>query len=57
MRYRLVHKLERAGAISVVKAVTMKEAGLDGQEQLWLRYLGGGFLSRIKKTEDERYYV
>ena len=57
MRFRLISKLERAGAISEVKAVTMKEAGLDIQEQLWLRYLAGGFLSRIKKTENGRYHV
>ena len=35
----------------------MNEAELNIQEQLWLSYLAGGFLSKIKKTEDGRYYI
>ena len=36
---------------------TPEEAELDLAEVLWLRYLAGGMLSRIKKTRDGRYYV
>jgi hypothetical protein len=27
------------------------------QEQNWLRYVAGGFLARVKKTKDKRYYI
>jgi len=57
MRYRIVSKLEKAGAISEEKAVTVEEAGLDLQEQHWLGYFAGVFLSGVKKTENKRYYV
>jgi hypothetical protein len=57
MGYRLASKLEKAGATSREKAVTVEEAGLDLQEQAWLSYFAGAFLGRIKKTEDKRYYI
>ncbi len=57
MRQRIVNKLEKAGATSIQKAVTTEEAKLDLQEQQWLGYIAGGFLSEVKKTHDRRYYV
>ncbi|MCW4052923.1 MAG: hypothetical protein NWE78_06935 [Candidatus Bathyarchaeota archaeon] len=57
MSYRIVSKIEKAGAISKENAVTAEEAGLDSQEQAWLPYFAGVFLGRIKKTEDKRYYI
>ena len=57
MQYRLVYKLEKAGAISKETAVTFQEADLDVQEQYWLNYFAGAFLGKIKKTKNNRYYV
>ncbi|MHC3129416.1 MAG: hypothetical protein IBV52_04995 [Candidatus Bathyarchaeota archaeon] len=57
MHQRLIHKFEKAGAISEEKAVTFDEADLDLQEQYWLGYFAGIFLGRIKKTRDHRYYI
>jgi hypothetical protein len=57
MQDRLVRKLEKAGAISVEKAVTFEEANFDEQEQYWLNYFAGVFLGKIKKTENNRYYI
>jgi hypothetical protein len=57
MRYRIVSKIEKAGANSKEGAVTIEEAELDFEELQWLDYFAGGFLSRIKKTEDKRYYI
>jgi hypothetical protein len=57
MRYRIVSKIEKAGASSKEEAVTIEEADLDFEELQWLDYFAGGFLSRIKKTEDKRYYI
>ena len=57
MRHRIVHKIEKAGATSREKAVTVEEAGLDMQEQQWLNYFAGAFLEIIKKTKDQRYYI
>jgi len=57
MHCRIVSKLEKAGATSMEKAVTVEEAGLDFQEQNWLEYFAGVFLEIIKKTEDQRYYI
>jgi hypothetical protein len=57
MRYRIVSKIEQAGGTSREKAVTVEEAGLDLQERGWLPYFAGVFLGRIKKTEDNRYYI
>ena len=57
MRYRIVSKIEKAGATSKEKAVTIEEADLDLQEQEWLNYFAGSFLGEIKKTKDQQYYV
>lgn len=57
MRYKIISKIEKAGATSQEKAVTVEEAGLDLQEQRWLHYFAGVFLSGIKKTADKRYYI
>jgi hypothetical protein len=57
IRQRLIHKFEKAGAISEARAVTFDEADLDLQEQYWLDYFAGSFLGRIKKTRDRRYYI
>ena len=57
MHFIIVHKLRKVGAVSLKTAVTPMEAGLNSQERQWLRYLAGGFLSTIKKTEDGRYYI
>jgi hypothetical protein len=51
MKQRLVHKLEKAGAVSEEKAVTFEEAKLNEQEQYWLSYFAGVFLGRIKKQK------
>ena len=56
MRYLIVSKLGKAGAVSAESAVTPEEAGLNQQEISWLSYLAGG-LSPIRKTEDGRYYI
>jgi hypothetical protein len=57
MHYKILHKLRKAGAVSKDSAVTIREANLDYQEQMWLDYFAGAFLGRIKKTEDRRYYI
>jgi len=57
MRFRIFSKIEKVGATSIEKAVTVEEAGLDLQEQAWLNFFAGAFLGKIKKTEDHRYYV
>jgi len=57
MRHRIIGKLEKAGATSMQKAVTIKEAKFDLQEQGWLSYVAGGFFSKVKKTKHQRYYV
>ena len=57
IRYMIVSKLEKAGAVSRESAVTPEEAGLNLQEIGWLAYLAGGVFSTIKKTEDGRYYI
>jgi hypothetical protein len=57
MRYKILNKLRKAGAVSKAKAVTIREAALDYQEQMWLDYFAGAFLGKIKKTNDRRYYV
>lgn len=57
IRFIIVHKLRKVGAVSLKTAVTPVEAGLSSQECRWLRYLAGGFLSTIKKTKDGRYYI
>ena len=57
MRQKIMNKLEKAGAIREEKAVTIEEAELDSKELNWLTYFAGGFLSKIKKTKDQRYYI
>ncbi len=59
MHYRIISKIEKAGATSMEKAVTIEEAGLDKQEEEWLNYFLGAslFFGRVMRTEDERYYV
>jgi NurA-like 5'-3' nuclease len=57
MKQRLVHKLEKAGAVSEEKAVTFEEAKLNEQEQYWLSYFAGVFLGKIKKTKNNHYYI
>jgi hypothetical protein len=57
MLQRIIHKFEKVGAISEAKAVTFNDADLDLQEQYWLSYFAGSFLGRIKKTNDNRYYI
>jgi len=59
MRFKIIRKLRKVGAVSEEKAVAPNEAGLDLQEIGWLQYLAGGTLSStpIKKTKDRRYYV
>lgn len=57
MGHRIVSKLEKAGATSMQKAVTIEEARFDLQEIEWLCYVAGGFFSTVKKTKDQRYYV
>ena len=57
MQYKILSKLRKAGALSKDSAVTIGEAELDYQEQMWLDYFAGVFLGKIKKTEDQRYYI
>jgi hypothetical protein len=57
MHQRIVNRLEKAGATSREKAMSIGEAKLDMQEQQWLNYFAGAFLGIIKKTKDRRYYV
>ena len=57
MHHRIISKIEKAGATSIEKAVTIEEAELDLQEQQWLNYFAGAFLDKIKKTKDQRYYI
>lgn len=57
IQYKILHKLEKAGAKSKDTAVTCGEAELDDQEEIWLDYFAGAFLDRIKKTTDHRYYI
>lgn len=57
MRFAIVSRLRKAEAVSREKAVTPKETNIDVEEPGWLRYLAGGGLSVIKKTENGRYYV
>ena len=57
MHHKIISKIEKAGATSIEKAVTVEEAELDLQEQEWLGYFAGIFLGEIKKTKDQRYYI
>ena len=51
MEYRLVRKIEKAGATSKGRAITFDEAKLDIVEQYWLDYFAGVFIGKIKKTK------
>ena len=57
IHYKILHKLRKAGATSKDSAVTIGEADLDYQEQMWLDYFADAFLGKIKKTDDRRYYI
>ena len=57
IQYKILHKLRKAGATTKDSGVTIGEADLDSQEQMWLDYFAGAFLGKIKKTEDRRYYI
>ena len=57
MHHKILSKLRKAGAVSKINAVTIGEAELDYQEQMWLDYFAGAFLGRIKKTGDRKYYI
>jgi hypothetical protein len=57
MRYKILNKLRKAGAVSQDNAVTIGDAELDYREQMWLDYFAGAFLGKIKKTDDRRYYI
>lgn len=57
MHHKILSKLRKAGAVSKTSAVTIGEADLDYQEQMWLNYFAGAFLGRIKKTDDRKYYI
>ena len=57
MRFSIRRKLRNAGAVSKETAVTPDEAELSPGEIQWLKYLGGGIFSIIKKTDDGRYYT
>ena len=57
MHYKILHKLRKAGAVTKDSAVTIGEAELNREEQMWLDYFAGSFLGRIKKTQDHRYYI
>jgi hypothetical protein len=54
---RIAYKIEKAGATSKKKAVTVEEAKLDIQELNWLGYFAGAFMVKVKKTKDQRYYI
>jgi len=54
---KIIYKLERVGATSRGKAVTIEEARLDLQERNWLNYFAGAFMGKVKKTKDQRYYL
>jgi hypothetical protein len=57
VQQRIVEKLLAIGATSREQAVTAQEACLDSQELNWLHYVAGGLFSKVKKTEDKRYYI
>jgi hypothetical protein len=57
MQQRIIYKIEKAGATSWKKAVTIEQANLNMQEELWLDYFAGDFLGKIKKTIDKKYYI
>ena len=56
MEQSIKAKLVAAGATSEEKAVTIKEADFDMQEENWLGYVAGGLFATVKK-KSYRYYV
>jgi len=60
---RIAYKIEKAGAtskkkaVTVEEAITVEEAKLDIQELNWLGYFAGAFMVKVKKTKDQRYYI
>ena len=57
MEQRIRAKLQSVDATSIDKAVTIKEANLNMQEQNWLDYVAGGLFAKVMKTKDRRYYI
>ena len=57
MQQKIIHKLERAGATSKEKAVTIEQASMDIVEESWLDYFAGDYLGQIIKTENSKYYT
>ena len=57
MQQKIIYKIEKAGATSWEKAVTIEQANLNMQEELWLDYFAGDIFEKIKKTKDKRYYI
>ena len=55
IRYSILNKLVKAGALSRETAVSPDKAHLNWREREWLVYLVGG-MERIQKTEDGLYY-
>ena len=51
MHYRILAKIEKAGATSKEKAVTLEDAHFDMQELQWLEYFTGCFRGGLKKME------
>ena len=56
MRFMIIQKLRKAGAVSPEKAVAPQDADLSLPELQWLRFLAGAF-SKIRKTQDGRFYT
>ena len=56
IRQRIIRRFEKVGAISRKTAVPFNEANLDLQEQFWLPYFGGSFITTLKKTVDNHLY-
>ena len=57
MRWLIEGKLSEVNALTTDTAVTADEAGLSFSEVNWLLYLTGGMGSKIRKTENGRYYL
>ena len=56
MCQRIIRKFEDVGAISKKTAVQFTAANLDLQEEFWLPYFGGSFISSIQKPAGQLYY-
>ena len=57
MEESIKEKLVELGATSKTRAVSIQDANLDAQELNWLDYIAGGLFSRVKKTNDKKYYA